>query len=91
MCVLVSTDRTVNTIVHTAVGRVAFANLPHKDLFGKGKGRGVRKRPEWFRGGGRPKHHCQAPHTGDERSLISDTTGEIAGYDGAKRPCVGSA
>ena len=44
MCVLVSTDRTVNTIVHTAVGRVAFANLPHKDLLGKGKGRGVRKK-----------------------------------------------
>ena len=52
LCVLVSTDRTVNTIVHTAVGRVALANLPHKDLLGKGKGRGRENDPSSSEEGG---------------------------------------
>ena len=91
MCVLVSKDKTVITIVSQLWGAWHSLTFHIKIFWEREKGGVFGKRPEWFRGGGRPKHHCQAPHTGDEPSLISDATGEIAGYVGAKGPCVGSA
>ena len=73
------------------MGRVALANRPHKDLQEKEKGgEGIVTR--YYRGGRRPKHQGQAPHTGgDLPSYLTPLTQEIAEYVRATGPCVGSA
>ena len=46
----------------TAVGRVALANLPHKDLLGKGNGRGRENDPSSSEEGG-GQSTIARPHT----------------------------
>ena len=64
----------------------------HIKIFRKRKREGEGIVTRYYRGGRRPKHQGQAPHTGgDLPSYLTPLTQEIAEYVRATGPCVGSA